>query len=179
MVHSIYGQAAKTRNPAVLRRRQSSDFADAPPAVGRSTGRHTFRRQKQTLTDVRQIPHPGGRSYLGYRSFRYRAKDGSMTQNRRRVDGFKGGGHFSGCPRSPHPSRRSVHGPYDILFEPILQLAAMAPLILYASEPLATRVSHGSHLLLLANLWGQPYPKLHVFGRLDRPTVHLHQHQDR
>jgi hypothetical protein len=55
----------------------------------------------------------------------------------------------------------------------------MAPLILYAAEPLATRVSHGSHLLLLANLWGQPYPKLHVFGRLDRATIHLHQHQDR
>jgi len=31
----------------------------------------------------------------------------------------------------PHPGHRSVQGPYDILFEPTLQLAAMVPLILY------------------------------------------------
>jgi hypothetical protein len=61
--------------------------------------------------------------------------------------------------RSPHLGHRSVHGPYDIGFEPILRLAATAPLILYAAELLATHVGRGWHRLLLADLLGQPYPK--------------------
>src|SRR5438094_9108588 len=70
------------------------------------------------------------------------------------TENFSGAGRFADCPLR---DRRSLHGLYDILFEPILQLAAAAHLIPDVAEPPATRVRRGWHRPLPANLVDQPY----------------------
>src|SRR5213594_1523073 len=70
------------------------------------------------------------------------------------TENFSGAGRFADCPLR---DRRSLHGLYDILFEPILQLAAAAHLIPDVAGPPATRVRRGWHRPLPANLVDQPY----------------------